>query len=185
MCCDRDFDSALVRLRCSLSKGGLKRDFLDIYLTTFSESKNSEIQNLWRSSFVSKYSKFNLDFKIEAKNWKKVFCLWDNCIWTGVVKLLLLRTGYFSSVANVLTSSTKIWHVNKRDFFQLNWLGKGQWIWWRCCDADFNSTSARLPCCLSKALLKLDLLAICQTTVSESVPSEIQKRSRSSFFQNV
>ena len=63
---------------------------------------------------------FNLDFERAAKNWEKVFCFWDNCIWIGIVKLSLLRTGYFSSVANVLTSSSKILHVNKRDIFQLN-----------------------------------------------------------------
>ena len=38
----------------------------------------------------------------------------------GLVNISLLRTGYFSSAANVVTSSSKIWHVNKRDFFQRN-----------------------------------------------------------------
>ena len=184
-CRDKDFNSAFARLPCCLSKGRLKQDFLDIYLTTFSESVNSEIQNLWGSSFVSKYWKFNLDFKNEDKNLKEVFCFWGNCIWTGIVKSFLLRTGYFSSADNVLTSSTKDLHVNKRDFFQLNWLDKDQWIWSRWFDADFNNAWARLPCCLLKGLLKLDLLVIYQTTVSESVTSEIQKRSRSSSFQNV
>ena len=102
-------------------------DFLDIYLTTFSESIISEIQKLWGSSFASKYLKFNLDFKNVARNWKKVFCFWGNCIWTGIVKLSLLRTGYFSFSANFLLGSTKIWHVNRREFFQLNWIGRGQW----------------------------------------------------------
>ena len=88
--------------------------------------RNSEIQDLWASSFWSKCSKFQLDFKNAAKNSEKVFCFWDNCIWIGIVKLSLLRTGYFSSVANVLTSSPKIWHVNERDIFQLNWLGSDQ-----------------------------------------------------------
>ena len=104
-------------------------DFLDIYLTTFSESIISEIQKLWGSSFASKYLKCNLDFKNVARNWKKVFCFWGNCIWTGIVKLSLLRTGYFSFSANFLLGSTKIWHVNRREFFQLNWIGRGQWIW--------------------------------------------------------
>ena len=104
------------RLPYCLSKHPLKRDFLDIYLTTFLESVTSKIQNLWGSSFYSKCLKFNLDFKNAAKNWEKVFCFWDNCIWIGIVKFSLLRTGHFSSAANVLTSSRKIWHVNKRDF---------------------------------------------------------------------
>ena len=48
------------------AKGPLQRDFLDIYLTTFSEAITSEIINLWGSSFSKKYSKFKLDFK----NWQ-------------------------------------------------------------------------------------------------------------------
>ena len=92
----------------------VKQDFSDIYLTTFSESVISEIQNLWGPSFFSKCSNFNLDLENGAKNGEKLF---------------LLRTGYFLSAANVLTRSPKIWHLNKRDFFQLNWLSSGQWLW--------------------------------------------------------
>ena len=104
--------------------------------------------------FFSKCLKFKLDFKNAAKNWEKVFCFWDNCIWIGIVKFSLLKIGYFSLEANVLPNSTKIWHVNKRDFFQLNWLGRDQWIWQKCCHAEFKSAWARLPCCLLKGSLK-------------------------------
>ena len=155
---------------------------LDVYLTTFSESVTSKIQNLWGSSVFSKYSKFTLDFKNAAKNSEKVFCFWDNCIWIGIVKLSLLRTGYFSSAANVLTSSPKICHVNKRDFFQLNFLPSDQWLWWRCCHADCNSAWARLPSCLSKGPLKLEFSIIYLTTFTEFVISEIQKLWGSSFY---
>ena len=79
-----------------MPKGPLKRDFLDICLITFSESVISEIQNLWGSSFFSKYSKFKLNFKNVEKNCEKIFCFWDNCFWIGIVKLSLLRRGYFS-----------------------------------------------------------------------------------------
>ena len=162
------------RLPYCLSKDPLKRDFLDIYLATFSESVTSKIQNLWGSSFDSKCLKFNVDFKNAAKNWEKVFCFWDNCIWIGIVKLSLVRAGYFSLAGNVLTSSHRIWLMANRDFFQLNCLGSDQWIWLRCCDADFHSTWARLPCCLSKGRLKREFLDIYLTTFSESVISEIQ-----------
>ena len=103
--------------------------FLDIYLTTFSEYVISEIQDLWASSFWSKCSIFQLDFKNAAKNSENVFCWLNNCMRIGIVKLSLLRTGYFSSAANVLTSSPKISHVNQRDFFQINWLGSDKLIW--------------------------------------------------------
>ena len=44
-------------------------------------------------------------------------------------KLSLLKTGYFSLEANVLTSSPKIWHVKNKGILQLNWLDSDQWIW--------------------------------------------------------
>ena len=102
---------AWARLPCCLLKGPLKRDFLDIYPTTFSESVISEIQNLWGSFLFSKYLKFDIHFKNAVKNWGNVLFFWDNCIWIGIVQLSLLKTGYFSSSANVLKSSPKIWHV--------------------------------------------------------------------------
>ena len=128
------------------------------------------------------HSKFNLDFKNAAKNCQKVFCFSDNCIWIGTVKLPLLRRGYFSSAANVLTCSPKSLHVNKRDFFQLNFLGSDRWIWSRCCDADSNSVWARLSFCLSKHPLKLELFDIYLTTFLESVTSKIKKLWRAPFF---
>ena len=130
--------------------------------------------------FFSNYLKFKLDFKNVANKWEKVLCFWHNCIWIYIVKLSLLRTGYFLSATNILTSNPKIWHVNKRDFFLLNWLGSDQ----RCCDADSNNAWARLPCCLPKCPLKRDFLDIYLTTFSESVILEIQSLWRLYFFQN-
>ena len=139
------------------------------------------MQNIWGSSFSWKRSKFEIHFKNAAKNWEKVFCFSDNCIWIGIVILSLWRTRYFSSAANVLRSSRKILHVNRRDFSQLNFLGIDWWIWSRCCDADFKSAWARLPCCLSNCLLKRHFLNIYLITFSQSVISEIQKLWLSSF----
>ena len=66
---------------------------------------------------------------MQEKIEKKFLFFQDRCIWIGIVKLSLLRTGYFSSAANVLTSSTKIWHANnKGDFFQLIFFVTDQWI---------------------------------------------------------
>ena len=65
--------------------GPLKLDFLGIYLTKCSESVTSEIQKLSGTSFCSKYSKFNLDFKNAAKNRKKCFVL--EIIASGLVSL--------------------------------------------------------------------------------------------------
>ena len=180
--CDANFNSAWAQVPCCLSQGSLKRDYFDIYLTTFSESVNSEIQKLWGSIFVSKCLEFNLDFKNTAKNWEKVFSFSDNSIRTGIVKFSLLKRGYFSSASNVLTSSTKILHVNKRYFFQLNWPGNDHWIWQKCCGVDFNCAWQHLPCCLSKGPIKRNFLDIYMTSFSKSVFSEIENLWRSSFF---
>ena len=116
-CSDTDLNSASARLPCCLSKGPLKRDFLDIYMTTFSESVISEIQHLSGSSFCPKYLKLHLDLKNAGKTYGKVFCYWDNFIWIGIVKLSLFRTRYFLSAANVLRSSPKILHANQSNFY--------------------------------------------------------------------
>ena len=42
-------------------------------MTTFLESVIPEIQNLWGSSFSSKYLKFKLDLRNTAKNEEKDF----------------------------------------------------------------------------------------------------------------
>ena len=157
--------------------------FKTFNLTPFSKYVISEIQKLWGSSFISKCSKFNLDFENAAKNSEKVFCFWDNRIWIVVVKLSLLRTGCFSSVANVWTTSPKNWHVNRRDFFENNFFASDQWICQKCCDTDFNSVFARLPCCLSKGSLKRYFLDIYLTTFPEFLISEIHKLWGSSYFQ--
>ena len=56
----------------------------------------------------SKIFKNSARFQKCSKKSGKRFFLWDNCIWIGIVKLSLLRTGYFSSAADVLTSSTMV-----------------------------------------------------------------------------
>ena len=45
------------------------------------QSLISEKHQLRGSSFFSKYSKFDVDFRIPAKNREESFCFLDNCIW--------------------------------------------------------------------------------------------------------
>ena len=134
---------------------------------------NFENTKAIRVIFFSKRSKFQLEFKKAAKNQENVFCFWDNCIWIGIVKLSLLRTGYFSLATNVLTSITKIWHVNKREFSEHNFLASDEWFSSRCCDPNWNSVLARLWSCLSNHPLKGDFLDIF-----------IWLRFRSQYFRN-
>ena len=127
-CCDADFNSASGSLLCCLSNCPLKRDFLDIYLTTFLESVISEIQKLWGSSLFSKCQKLIQISKIQQKIEKNVFV--SKIVASALVSLhVSIKNSILAITANVLTSSPKIWLLNKRDFFQLNFLGRDQWIW--------------------------------------------------------
>ena len=125
---EADFNSASAPLPCSLSKSPQKRDFLDIYQTTFPESVISEIQNLWKVILFVKMSKISSRFQKCSKRLTKILRFWDNCIWIGIVKLSLLKTGYFSLAVNVLTSIPRMWPLKNRDFFQVNWLRSDQRI---------------------------------------------------------
>ena len=73
-----------------------------------------------RVIFFWKCLKFNLDLNNAQNNSEKAFCFWDKCIWICCVKILLLRREYLSSAVNYLTDSLKIFHVTKREPFQLN-----------------------------------------------------------------
>ena len=125
--------------------------------------------------FFFKVFKISKRFQKCSKNFEKKICFRDNCIWIGIINSSLWRIRYFSLAANVLTSSPKISHVNKRDFFQRNFLCSDWGISARCCDSCFSSAYPRLPCCLSKGPLKRAFLHIYLTTFSESAVSERQK----------
>ena len=76
-----------------------------------------------RVIFFSKCSKSNPDFRNSEQNSENVFFFFlRNCIWIGIVKLSLLRTGYFSLAANTLANSRRIWHITNRSFLQVNCL---------------------------------------------------------------
>ena len=79
--------------------------------------------------FFSKTFKLSDRFRKWSQKVIKNFCFWDNWIWIAIVTLSLLRTGYFSPVAIRLSSSPKILHVNKTDFFRHNFLGSDGRIW--------------------------------------------------------
>ena len=106
------------------SQTGLLRHLSDNFFAVRNFGNTKSI----RVIFFLKLFKISYRFRKWSNNSEKVFCFRENCISIGIVKLSLLRTGYFSLVGNLLTSRPKIWHVNKRKVFQLNWLGSDQWI---------------------------------------------------------
>ena len=121
-----------------LAKGFSQGGFFDIYLTTCLESVISEIQNLWGPSFFKKHFKFNLHYKNAVKNWEKVFFFWDNCIWIGIIKLSLLRTGYIWLAAQDLICQSERLFLN-----QLTWqwsmnMPKLLWCWFQQCFGTFT-----------------------------------------------
>ena len=95
-CCRSDSNIVWACLPCCLSKGPLKEDFLDNYLTTFFGVRNCGNPSAMRFIFFWKCSKVNIDFKNAKKIPEKVFCFWGNCIWIVCVKLSLLGREYLS-----------------------------------------------------------------------------------------
>ena len=63
MCCSSHFNSFSARLPCCLSKGPLKRDFLDNYVTTFLGVRNFGNTSAMRVIFFAKM--FNILFKFQ------------------------------------------------------------------------------------------------------------------------
>ena len=99
---------------------------------------------------------------MQKKKWDNLFRFWDHCIWKYCYTLSLLRGEYLLSAVNRLTNSPKILHISQRDFLNLDFLQRDQWIWW--CRTDFNNVSTCLPCYFCKSLLKWDFLDIDLTT---------------------
>ena len=74
MCCRSDFNSNSTRLPCYLSKGPLKRDFLDIYVTIFFGVSKFKNASAMRVIFLLKMFKIESKFpKCKKKNQKMFF----------------------------------------------------------------------------------------------------------------
>ena len=102
----------MLLVKGSFQKGLFRHLYDDVFgVLNFGNTKSMTVFFFW------KYLKFLIDSKNGHRISEKVFCFWDNCIWIGIVKLSLLRTGFFSLAANVLTSSPKIWYVKKTKTF--------------------------------------------------------------------
>ena len=105
------------------SETGVFRDFSDHVFGGRNLGNPKSMRVIFFFVILKSYSWFQCSTKL-----RKNFFFRDNFIWTYIVQLSLLRTRYVSLAANVLTSSAKIRHVNKRDVFQLNWLGSDRWV---------------------------------------------------------
>ena len=72
------------------------------------QSVISKIHSLWGSSFFSKCSKFDLNFRDAAKNWGKIISFLDNCSWIQWGKIFLLRREYMTSGDKMLANTRRI-----------------------------------------------------------------------------
>ena len=106
--CHSDFRTLWSHLPCWLSKGPLKRDFLDIYLTTFFGIRNFGNTSAMRVTFLVKVFKILSTLQKCRKTLEKAFCFLDNYIWIGFVNFSLLRRESLWPAVNVFTNSLKI-----------------------------------------------------------------------------
>ena len=72
-CCRSDFNTVSTRLPCHLSNGPLRRDFLDIYLTTFFGVRKLKNTSAMRVAFFKKMFKFECKFPKRKKKREKIF----------------------------------------------------------------------------------------------------------------
>ena len=156
-----DSNSVWARLPCCLSKGSLKRGYLEIYLIMFLGERNFKKTSTLRViCFFFKCSKFKVDFTNAERNGDNVCCFCDNSICIGCVILSLLGGEYLSSTVSVLTNSRKILYSTKRGYFQLNYLHSVHKMSQRCCHPDCSCVLTRWPCCLLKGTLEQDFLDV-------------------------
>ena len=142
-------NSVSAALPYSWSKGFLKGDFLNtyltmclgvrksnntsamrviIYITTSFRVRKFDNTSAMRFIFFLKIFKIQFKFTILQNESENIFCFWDNCIWKYCCKLSLLTREYLISAVNGLTNSPKILHISQRDFHNLNCLHSDQRI---------------------------------------------------------
>ena len=121
------FQHYLIPFPICLSKGLLKCNFLDIYLTTFFGIRNLRNTSVMRVILFFKVFKILSTFQNCKKRLRKRFFFFlDNCIWIGCLTLSLLRRENLPPTVNMFTNSPKILYIPKRDFLQLNCLHSHQ-----------------------------------------------------------
>ena len=92
-----------------------KRIFRAFREPHYSWSRNSEIFQLWSSSFFSKCSKFDVYLKNGIKIAENVFGFWHNFVQTSCGKISLMRWEYMWSPVKLLKHRPNISDLNKTD----------------------------------------------------------------------
>ena len=143
-CCRADFSSVSDFLARWLSNDVLRQGFLNIFLTTSFAVRNSRNTSVVRVIFFfSKSSKFDVNFRNEAKIQKNFF-YWEMCIWIDCDRFSLLQREYLWSAVNMLTNSPKSSDIK---------ISSSICLWSKCCCADFSGVWVPLVCWLSNGVL--------------------------------
>ena len=124
-CSHAPFSRVYEPLTCWISKGVLKRCFLESGL-----NKSLTVCNFRNKVAITIILFFKM-FKISSgtKNTKKVFRYKDNCIPIWDNKFSQYQTGYFSLAVNVLGNTPKISHITEGDVFQIRFSLSDEKIW--------------------------------------------------------
>ena len=104
--------------------------------------------------FFFKCFKFDVDSRNWMKNWERVFCFSDNCIWIRSCKFWQYWTGYLPSGVSVLTKTPKILPNTMVDIFQINFPQNDENTWKKRSHGDFVSFWDTFTFLLSKRVPK-------------------------------
>ena len=159
-----------IPLPCWLLNGGLKRGFLDIYITTWFTFCNFGNTSAMRDHLLFQVVENLLQISgMEQKIWK-IFFFFENSFWIDFCSFSSWRREYLSSAVYRLGNSPKNSDINTRYIFQLYLIQIDGKIQEKCCRADFSSFWHPFPFWLSKGVLKWWLLNI-YLTKSFAVPN--------------
>ena len=151
----------------------LKRRFLDSALAEIFTVCNSDIHQRWQTSFFPKCLKFDVDSRNWIKNWEKVYCFSDNCIWIGSCKFSQPWTGYLPSAVTVLTNTSKISPNTRGEIFQINFNENDEKTWLKPSHGDFSSFYLRFDMLTVEACSETALFRECSNQDIQSVVLEI------------
>ena len=106
-CPHADFAKVWDPLTCWLSRGVLKRYFLESCLTKSFIVCNFRNKVAMTILFISKCLKSDVNSINGTKEWIKAFGFQDNCIWIGDDKFSQSRRGYLWLAVNMLQKTPK------------------------------------------------------------------------------
>ena len=113
------------------------------------------------SSFFSKCSKFDEDFKNWEKNWENIFSFSDNCIWYNTCRVHIYPRKYLWSGVNNLIKTRKSSNIIKRQLSRVSLTESDNQIWYKYSHGHLTSVLHRSTCWPWKGAMTRCYLNIC------------------------